>query len=99
MRREHDVVELAQRMIDRERLDIEYVETCARNLLLAQHRQQRCLIDDRPPRRVDDIGRRLHERELSCPHEAPRALRQDDVDRYEIGLTKEVVLPRMVDAG
>src|SRR5262245_12117443 len=46
MRREHDVVHLAQGMILGQRLDIEHVEAGAGNLLVAQDREHGSLIDD-----------------------------------------------------
>jgi hypothetical protein len=38
MRREHDIVHLAQRMIDWQRLDVEYIEPGAADFLLALRR-------------------------------------------------------------
>ena len=48
MRREHDIVELAQRMIARQRLDLEHVEAGAGDAFFAQRGDQRRLLDDRP---------------------------------------------------
>jgi len=47
VRREHDIVELAQRMIDGQRLDVERVEAGARDSALAERREQGGLVDDR----------------------------------------------------
>ena len=41
MRRDDGIVHLAQRMIDGQRLDIEYVEACAGDFLLAQGGEER----------------------------------------------------------
>src|SRR5262245_7326636 len=53
MRREHDVVELAEWMVDRQRLDVEHVETGTADAGSGERRDQRLLVDDRPARRVD----------------------------------------------
>src|SRR6202035_2083633 len=68
MRRQHDVVELAERMIDRQRLDREHVDRGAGDLLLLQGFQQRGFVDDRPARGVDEVGRRLHACQILTPH-------------------------------
>src|SRR4051812_13246547 len=54
MRRQHEIVELAERMVDRQRLDREYVDAGARDFLLHQRVQQRALVDDRPARGIDE---------------------------------------------
>src|ERR1700704_3581423 len=53
MRGEHHVVELAERMIDRQRLDVEDVEAGAGEAAGGQGRDQRLLVHDRAARRVD----------------------------------------------
>ena len=98
MRREHDIVHLAQRMVERQRLDVEHVEAGAGDLVVAQGRQQRRLIDDRPARGVDDIGGRLHQAELLGADQPARALREHDVDGDEVGLPEQVLLAHVVDA-
>jgi hypothetical protein len=50
MRRQHHVVELAEGMVDRQRLDREHVDAGAGDLLLRQRFQQRAFVDDRPTR-------------------------------------------------
>src|SRR5690242_12321757 len=67
MRSDHHVVELAEGMIDRQRLDREHVDAGARDLLLLQHLEERRLVDDRTARGIDDIGGRLHAREILAP--------------------------------
>src|SRR5258705_10253210 len=74
MRGEHHVVELAERMIDRQRLDVEHVEAGAADASGGQRRDQRLLVHDRPARRVDQISRRLHQGEGFFAERAPRAV-------------------------
>src|SRR4051794_11489134 len=97
MRREHDVVHLAQRMIHRQRLDVEHVEAGARDLVLAQRGEHRGLVDDGAARGVDEVGRRLHQSELLRADEAACALGQDDVNGDEVGLPEQVVFAHIVD--
>src|SRR5262245_14939868 len=99
MRREDDVVHLAQWMIGGQRLDVEHVEPGAGDLVLPQRRQQRRLLDDGTARGVDDVGRRLHQAELLCADEAARALRQDHVDGDEVRLAEQLLLAHVTDTG
>src|SRR5690242_17424639 len=46
MRRNHDIVHLAEGMIERQWLDIEYVQAGASNRLVLQRCDQRLFIDD-----------------------------------------------------
>src|SRR6266508_4632857 len=98
MRRDDDVVPLAQRMVLRQRFYVEYVEAGARDLLVAQDCQHGGLLDDRAARGIDEIGRRLHQAEFLGADEAARALRQHDVDADEIRLPEQVLLAHVVDA-
>src|SRR3982751_2510184 len=50
MRRHHDIVELAEWMVYRERLDREHIDRGAGDLVLLQCFQQRGFIHDRPTR-------------------------------------------------
>ena len=95
----HDVVHLAQRMIERQRLDVEHVEPGAGDLLVAQGREHRRLVDDRTARRVDQVGGGLHQAEFLGPDDAARSLRQDNVDGDEVRLAEQIVLADIADAG
>src|SRR4051812_40072060 len=53
VRGEHDIVELAEGMIERQRLDVERIKPRAGELAAAERGKQRRLVDDRPARRVD----------------------------------------------
>ena len=62
MRRDYEIVELAEGMVDRQWFDREHIDAGAGDLLPLQYIKQRILIDDRPARGVDEIRRRLHPR-------------------------------------
>src|ERR1700704_4289999 len=47
MRRDYDIVELAVRMIDGQRFDVIDIQAGTRDLAVAQHIEQRSLVDDR----------------------------------------------------
>src|SRR5215831_15687388 len=47
MRRDHDIAHLAERMIERQRLDVEHIDAGAGNSPVLQRRDQRPLVDDR----------------------------------------------------
>jgi hypothetical protein len=48
VRRDHDIIHLAEWMIERQRLDIEDIETGAGDLVLSQRGDEGGFIDDRP---------------------------------------------------
>ena len=99
MRRDHHVVELAEGMIGRQRLDGEHVDAGAGDLLLLQSLQQRRLVDDRSARGVDDIGRRLHAGEVGGPNQAAGARAQHDMDGDDVGGGQQLFLAGVADAG
>src|SRR6266481_704031 len=76
MRRCQYVVEGPEGVRRRQRLNVEYVERRAGDLLVLQHADQSLLVDDRPARRVDQPGRWFHSLQLRGPYQAPRAAAQ-----------------------
>ena len=98
MRRQHEVVELAERMVDRQRLDREHVDAGARDLLLRQRFQQRAFVDDRPARGVDEVGGRLHAREIGRADQAARALAEHHMDGDDVGGGEQFLLGGVADA-
>src|SRR5712672_64411 len=64
------VVQRAEGVRRRHRLNVEYVDRRAGDLLVPQHADQSLFFDDRPARRIDQPGRWLHSLELSVPYEA-----------------------------
>jgi hypothetical protein len=61
VRRDDDVIERQQRIVGRRGLDLEDVEPGAGDAAGRERRDQRLLLDDRPARGVDQVGRRLHQ--------------------------------------
>src|SRR5262249_25414873 len=53
---------------------------------------------DRPARRIDDVGRWLHQGEFFRADKAPRALGQDYVNGEDVRLAKKILLARVADA-
>src|SRR6266446_10075884 len=74
MRRRQYVVQRSKRVIRRQRLNVEYVDRRARDLLGLQRADQSLLVDDRPARRVDQQGRWLHSLQLRGPYQAARTV-------------------------
>src|SRR5216684_7778357 len=64
MRRCQHVVERPERVIRRQRLNVENVDRRPGNLLVLQHADQSLLFDDWSARRIDQPGRWLHSLQL-----------------------------------
>ena len=64
MRRQDHVVQLEQRIVERERLDLEDVEARRRRSGDRGAPPSAPLIDQLAPADVDEVGRRLHQRQL-----------------------------------
>src|SRR5260370_3056133 len=60
MWRRQYVVQRPEGVIRRQRLNVEYVDRRAGDLLVRQHADQSLLVDDRPARRIVRPGRSLH---------------------------------------
>ena len=82
--REQRARRLAQLAVLRQRLLGVDVERGAGDRALAQRRQQRVLVDDRPARGVDQQRRRLHQRELARADQPARAVAEPRVDREHV---------------
>ncbi len=92
MRRCQYVVQRPEGVIRRQRLNVEYVDRRAGDLLVLQHADQRLLFDDRPARRIDQPGRWLHSLQLRGPYQAARTVAQHQMDRQDIGPLEQLVL-------
>src|SRR6202035_1731820 len=92
MRRREYVVEGPEGVRRRQRLNAEYVDRRAGDLLVLQHADQSLLVDDRPARRVDQPGRWLHSLQLRGTYQAARTAAQHQMDRQDIGLLEQLVL-------
>src|SRR6266436_2694115 len=76
MRRCQHVFEHPERVLRRQRLNVEYVDRRAGDSLVLQHADQSLLIDDRPARRIDQPGRWLHSLQLRSAYHAARTAAQ-----------------------
>src|SRR5438093_2419957 len=76
MRRCQYVVQRPEGVRRRQRLNVEYVDRRAGDLLVLQHADQSLLVDDRPARRIDQQGRWLHSLQLRSPYQAARTAAQ-----------------------
>ncbi len=99
MRRDHDIVELAQRMVDRQRLLRIGVQRRARDAALLQQLQQGRLVDQRAARGVDQVAGRLHPREIIAAHKAPGAGGEHRVDGDDIRGGEQFFLGGIGDPG
>src|ERR1700719_2235617 len=92
MRRCQYVVQHPERVRRRQRLNVEYVDRRAGDLLVLQHADQSLLIDDRSARRIDQPSRWLHSLQLRSPYQAARTAAQHQMDRQDIGPLEQLVL-------
>src|SRR6516225_10081204 len=88
--RDH-VVELQQRMVGRRRLLVPHVEAGAGDLFCAQRLGERALVMYEAARRGDEIGVRLHQRELARADHAAGSFVERAVDRHEVGAPQQLV--------
>src|SRR5882724_10604871 len=91
MRRREYVVEGPEGVRRRQRLNVEYVDRRAGDLLVLQHADQGLLVDDRPARRIDQPGRWLHSPQLRGPYQAARTAAQHQMDRQDVRLLEQLV--------
>src|SRR5215475_10240621 len=87
--REQAAVYRAQRAAGRERLDLEDVERCAGDPPLAQSLNKRRLVNQLASRRVDEIRRGPHNRQLVAPYQAPGGRIEIAMERDEVGLLEQ----------
>src|SRR5580704_13347952 len=99
MRRCQYVVQRSEGMRRRQRLNVEYVDGRAGDLLVLQHADQSWLVDDRPARGVDQPGGWLHSLELCGAYQAARTAAQYQMDRQDVGPLEQLVLGNQDCAG
>src|SRR6266436_9856075 len=92
MRRHQYVVQRSKRVIRRQRLNVEYVDRRAGDLLVLQYADQSLLVDDRPARRIDQPGCWPHSLQLRSPYQAARTAAQHQMDRQDVGPLEQIVL-------
>src|SRR6202522_2358773 len=86
------VVERPEGVRRRQRLNVEYVDGRAGDLLVLQYADQSLLVHDRATRCIDQPGRWLHSRQLRGPYQAARTAAQHQMDRQDVGALKQLVL-------
>src|SRR6266403_4087799 len=86
------VVQRPEGVRRRQRLDVEYVDRRAGNLLVLQYAEQSLLFDDRSARRIDQPGRWFHSLQLRSAYQAARTAAQHQMDRQDVGPLKQLVL-------
>src|ERR1700688_1470171 len=84
MRRCQYVVQRPEGVIRRQRLNVEYVDRRAGDLLVLQRGDQSLLFDDRPTRRIDQPCSWLHFLQLRGPYQAARTAAQYQMDRQDV---------------
>src|SRR6266446_6466296 len=92
MRRREYVVEGPEGVRRRQRLNVEYVDRRAGDLLVLQHADQSLLFDDRPARGVDQPGRWFHSLQFRGAYQAARTAAQHQMDRQDVGPLEQLVL-------
>src|SRR6266446_244435 len=92
MRRCQYVVQRPEGVRRGQRLNVEYVDRRAGDLLVLQHADQSLLVDDRPARRVDQPGCWLHSLQLRGSHQAARTAAQHQMDRQDVGPLEQLLL-------
>ena len=90
MRREDDVLEGEETLLHL-RLALVHVERRACDRARLERGHERALVDDRPPRGVDEHGRRLHRRERGRVDQVARLVRERHVDADHVRVAKEGV--------
>src|SRR5271170_1208299 len=85
MRRCQYVVQRPEGVRRRQRLNVEYIDGRAGDLLVLQRADQSLLFDNGPTRRVDQPGRWLHSRQLRGPYQPASTAAQHQMDRQDIG--------------
>src|SRR5262249_38922717 len=92
MRRDHDIVELAKRMIERQRLGLEYGQAGARHRLFPLRGYPALLSDDRPTRGVEQVRCLFHPAEFFRTNQSARPFAQHKMNCDYVGMPEQVFL-------
>src|SRR5467141_3557327 len=76
----------------RQRLNVEYVDRRAGDLLVLQDADQSLLFDNRAARRIDQPGSWLHSLQLRGPYQTARTAAQHQMDRQDVGPLEQLIL-------
>src|SRR5580698_499225 len=91
VRRCQCIVQCPEGVRRRQRLNVEYVDGRAGDLLVLQHADQSLLFDNGPTRRVDQPGRWLHSRQLRGPYQPASTAAQHQMDCQDVGPLEQLV--------
>ena len=91
MRHQDDVVHAREGRFRLQRLALEHVEARARDRAPVERRDQRLLVDDGAARGVDQVGRRLHRRQLRLADEVARLRVEGRVHGDVVGAAQQLV--------
>src|SRR5438128_8254746 len=89
MRGDDDIVHGEQRIPRIDRFLFEYVQRGAGDAARAQCLDECGLVDDGTAGDVDEVGGRLHLRELACAHQMAGPLVEQAGDDYEVGFGEQ----------
>src|SRR6267378_4540289 len=99
MRRCQYVVQRPEGVILGQRLNVEYVDRRAGDLLVLQRADQSLLFDDWAARGIDQPGRWLHSLQLRGTYQAACTAAQHQMDRQDVGPLEQLVLGNQDCAG
>src|ERR1700731_4360738 len=88
MRRCQNIREMAERMLGRQRFDIEHVQARSSDFARLQVFEESRLNDDGAACRIDEIGRRLHRRKLASSNDATASMAENEMDGDDIRFSK-----------
>ena len=86
-----DLWEFPKRTRHRERLHLEDIERRCRQPAISKGIDERCFIDELAARRIDQPCALLHQSKFALSEHVPIVSRQRTVQRYEIGLAKQLL--------
>ena len=90
-----DIVQGPEGVQRGQRLDVEHIQRRACQLTFLQGLDQGSLIDNRPPRRIDQQRRGFHPAQCLGVHQASGALAEHQMHRQHIGLFEQLLFADM----
>src|SRR4029077_16465994 len=84
MRRCENIREMAERMLGRQRFDIEHVQAGAGDFPSLQDFDESTLVDDGASCRIDQIGCRLHRCKLVSSNDATASMAENEMDGDDV---------------
>ena len=94
MRREQEVLRLAQRMIRRQRLGHDHIERRARKMAGIERRDERVLVDGRAAADIDNVSALGEKRHARCVQDIHRVAHGGERHEEKVGLGQELIQRR-----